>query len=88
MPPNRKVPIAPLAGLLALVNRTAPSQRATSLKQECKSGVNAGTCKRVSAINFNRFFYKYVSQRKLVDIDADLKQVEPEIAQLLGEVTD
>ena len=38
-------------------------------------------------INFNRFFYKYVPPRKLVDIDADLKQVEAEIAELLGEVT-
>lgn len=39
-------------------------------------------------INFNRFFYKYVPPRKLVDIDADLQQVEAEIAQLLGEVTE
>jgi type I restriction enzyme M protein len=38
-------------------------------------------------INFNRFFYKYVPPRNLVDIDADLKQVEAEIAELLGEVT-
>lgn len=38
-------------------------------------------------INFNRFFYKYVPPRKLVDIDADLKQVEAEIAELLSEVT-
>lgn len=38
-------------------------------------------------INFNRFFYKYVPPRKLRDIDADLKQVEGEIADLLGEVT-
>lgn len=39
-------------------------------------------------INFNRYFYKYVSPRKLADIDADLKQVEAEIAALLGEVTE
>lgn len=39
-------------------------------------------------INFNRFFYKYVPPRKLVDIDADLKQVEAEIAELLVEVTE
>lgn len=39
-------------------------------------------------INFNRFFYKYVPPRKLADIDADLKQVEAEIAELLGEVTE
>lgn len=38
-------------------------------------------------INFNRFFYKYVPPRKLHDIDAELKQVEAEIAELLGEVT-
>lgn len=39
-------------------------------------------------INFNRFFYKYEPPRKLVDIDADLKRVEAEIAELLGEVTE
>ena len=39
-------------------------------------------------INFNRFFYKYVPPRKLADIDADLKQVEADIAALLGEVTE
>jgi type I restriction enzyme M protein len=39
-------------------------------------------------INFNRFFYRYVPPRKLADIDADLKQVEAEIAALLGEVTE
>ena len=39
-------------------------------------------------INFNRFFYRYVPPRKLTDIDADLKQVEAEIAELLGEVTE
>ena len=39
-------------------------------------------------INFNRFFYKYVPPRKLADIDADLKQVESEIAELLNEVTE
>ena len=37
-------------------------------------------------INFNRFFYKYLPPRKLADIDADLKQVEAEIAALLAEV--
>lgn len=39
-------------------------------------------------INFNRYFYRYVPPRKLADIDADLKQVEAEIAALLGEVTE
>lgn len=37
-------------------------------------------------INFNRFFYKYVPPRSLHDIDVELKQVEGEIAELLGEV--
>jgi type I restriction enzyme M protein len=39
-------------------------------------------------INFNRFFYQYVQPRNLHDIDAELKQVEAEIAALLGEVTE
>lgn len=39
-------------------------------------------------INFNRYFYKYVPPRKLAVIDAELKQVEAEIAALLGEVTE
>ena len=39
-------------------------------------------------INFNRYFYQYQPPRPLVDIDADLKQVEAEIAELLGEVTE
>lgn len=39
-------------------------------------------------INFNRYFYKYIPPRKLKEIDADLKQVEAEIAALLGEVTE
>ena len=39
-------------------------------------------------INFNRYFYKYQPPRKLADIDAELKQVEAEIAALLGEVTE
>ncbi|UHD17382.1 type I restriction-modification system subunit M [Thiocapsa bogorovii] len=38
-------------------------------------------------INFNRFFYRYERPRPLEEIDADLKQVEAEIAELLGEVT-
>ncbi len=39
-------------------------------------------------INFNRFFYQYVPPRKLDVIDAELKLVEKEIADLLGEVTE
>lgn len=39
-------------------------------------------------INFNRYFYRYVLPRPLEEIDAELKQVEAEIAALLGEVTE
>ena len=39
-------------------------------------------------INFNRFFYQYTPPRRLEEIDAELKQVESEIAALLGEVTE
>jgi len=37
-------------------------------------------------INFNRYFYKYVPPRPLEEIDAELKQLEAEIAGLLKEV--
>lgn len=37
-------------------------------------------------INFNRYFYKYQRPRSLEAIDAELKQVEGEIAALLAEV--
>lgn len=37
-------------------------------------------------INFNRYFYKYVPPRPLTEIDAELKQLEAEIAGLLKEV--
>ena len=39
-------------------------------------------------INFNRYFYKYESPRPLEEIDAELKQVEREIMDLLAEVTE
>ncbi|NEX20923.1 SAM-dependent DNA methyltransferase [Thiorhodococcus mannitoliphagus] len=39
-------------------------------------------------INFNRYFYQYRPPRPLEAIDAELKQVEAEIAALLGEVTE
>lgn len=39
-------------------------------------------------INFNRYFYQYTPPRPLEAIDAELKQVEAEIAALLGEVTE
>lgn len=38
-------------------------------------------------INFNRYFYKYVPPRPLEEIEADLKKVEREIAEMLAEVT-
>ena len=38
-------------------------------------------------INFNRYFYQYQPPRKLEAIDAELKAVEAEIAELLKEVT-
>lgn len=37
-------------------------------------------------INFNRYFYQYVPPRPLEEIDAELKQLEAEIAGLLKEV--
>ncbi|WP_022727548.1 type I restriction-modification system subunit M [Fodinicurvata sediminis] len=37
-------------------------------------------------INFNRYFYKYVPPRPLEEIDAEMKQLEAEIAGLLKEV--
>jgi len=35
-------------------------------------------------INFNRYFYKYVPPRPLEEIEADLRKIETEIAQLLN----
>jgi type I restriction enzyme M protein len=37
-------------------------------------------------INFNRYFYQYVPPRPLAEIDAELKELEAEIAGLLKEV--
>ncbi|WP_170352518.1 type I restriction-modification system subunit M [Ruegeria lacuscaerulensis] len=39
-------------------------------------------------INFNRYFYKYVPPRPLDEIDAELKELEAEIADLLREVVE
>jgi len=39
-------------------------------------------------INFNRYFYKYTPPRPLEDIEADLKKIEKEIADVLTEVTE
>ena len=39
-------------------------------------------------INFNRYFYTYTPPRPLDEIEADLKAIEQEIADLLTEVTE
>ena len=36
-------------------------------------------------INFNRYFYQYTPPRPLAEIEADLKQIEKEISDLLQE---
>ena len=38
-------------------------------------------------INFNRCFYKYVPPRSLADIEADIRPLEKEIIEMLGEIT-
>ena len=38
-------------------------------------------------INFNRYFYKYVPPRPLAEIEADIRALETEIVQMLGEIT-
>lgn len=38
-------------------------------------------------INFNRYFYQYTPPRPLDEIEADLKKIEKEIADMLAEVT-
>ena len=37
-------------------------------------------------INFNRYFYQYTPPRPLEEIEADLRQVEQEIADMLAEM--
>jgi len=39
-------------------------------------------------INFNRYFYRYVPPRPLEEIEADLRIIEKEIADMLTEVTE
>lgn len=39
-------------------------------------------------INFNRYFYKYIPPRPLEEIEADLKQIEKEIAEMLAGMTE
>ncbi|MFA5617499.1 MAG: class I SAM-dependent DNA methyltransferase [Syntrophorhabdaceae bacterium] len=38
-------------------------------------------------INFNRYFYRYIPPRPLEEIEADLRTIETEIADMLAEVT-
>jgi len=38
-------------------------------------------------ISFNRYFYKYVPPRPLEEVDAEMKELEAEIAALLRDVT-
>ena len=49
--------------------------------------VNEAKTKVGYEINFNRYFYKYTPPRPLDEIEADLKGIEREIAELLAEVT-
>jgi len=49
--------------------------------------VNEGKTKIGYEINFNRYFYQYTPPRPLEEIEADLQQIEEEIAGLLAEVT-
>jgi type I restriction enzyme M protein len=37
-------------------------------------------------INFNRYFYEYEPPRPLAEIEADIRAIEKEIVELLGEV--
>lgn len=39
-------------------------------------------------INFNRYFYKYIPPRSLIEIEDDLRTIEKEIADLLSEMTE
>lgn len=38
-------------------------------------------------INFNRYFYRYIPPRPLEEIEADIRTIETEIADMLAEVT-
>lgn len=38
-------------------------------------------------INFNRYFYKYVPPRPLEEIEADIRKIEKDIVQMLGDIT-
>jgi type I restriction enzyme M protein len=47
---------------------------------------DGGTGRVGYEINFNRYFYRYVPPRPLAEIDAELKELEADIAALLQEV--
>jgi type I restriction enzyme M protein len=49
--------------------------------------VDGGKTKTGYEINFNRYFYQYSPPRPLDEIEADLRAIEAEIAELLAEVT-
>ena len=38
-------------------------------------------------INFNRYFYQYTPPRPLEEIEADIREIEKDIVQMLAEVT-
>ncbi len=50
--------------------------------------IDASKTKVGYEINFNRYFYKYTPPRPLEAIEADLKKIEQEIADMLAEVTE
>lgn len=50
--------------------------------------VDRGKTKVGYEINFNRYFYKYTPPRPLEEIEADLKTIEKEIAEMLSGVTE
>ena len=65
-----------------------PHVRDAWIDETFKDEQDAETGRVGYEINFNRYFYKYAPPRKLEVIDAELKQVEAEIAALLNEVTE
>ena len=65
-------------------SRTCPtpgSTRASATPRTARSG------KVGYEINFNRYFYQYTPPRPLEEIEADIRGLETEIMQMLGEVT-
>lgn len=51
------------------------------------SWVDSDNTRSAYEINFNRYFYTYISPRSLSEIDNDLKNIENEILRLLGDIT-